>query len=88
MVASQRSEILGYALLFVGVAILLFTVFLAWAFMNGTLGLPTIWASSSIDPAFGALLSLILVIALLVILAFIGSFFVRNGSDHLTQRSD
>ena len=87
MVASRRSEILGYALLFLGVAMLLFAVAMTWLFMNGTIGLPTILAGTTTDPNVGLLISLTLVIAMLIILAFIGSFLVRIGSDHITEKS-
>jgi hypothetical protein len=88
MASKKRSEALGYILISLGVGILIFVVVLTWLFMNGTLELPKIATTGITDPNYTQLISLILVIAMLTITAFIGSFFVRTGSDHVMEGSE
>jgi len=87
--AKKYSELLGYALLFMGVGILLFVVILTWFFVSGTFEAPEFGSVTEIDSFnLNPLVSLALVIVMLLIATSIGKFLVGTGFAHIKKKAE
>jgi len=79
-------KISGFAVLFIGVALLLFTFIAAYQFMMGIVGISS---SQNLMNQFGETLSILIAYALralfLGIMGWIGSILTRRGVQTITQ---
>ncbi len=81
----DKAEVSGYVVLFVGVALLVFTFISAYLFLTGVLGISIVDWVAELGELLGPLVETCIRIMYLGIMGWIGALLTKRGIEFLTK---